>query len=70
MNKQLQAEDAETETERDATKIEIYNWLRPAPRANIGRVIEQIEATHPNYEKKFTGQPAELTKPSAASRPV
>ena len=59
---QLQAEGAKPEAERDATKIQNLQLVAASTQGEYRRVVEQIKATHQNYEKQLTIKPAELSK--------
>jgi len=59
-NAQLQAEQAKPEGDRDKTKIETLKQVVASTQGEFRKVVEQIKASNPNYEKFMTVNPKAL----------
>jgi CHAT domain-containing protein len=59
-NSQLQAEQTKPEGERDKAKIENLKQVVASTQGEFRKVVEQIKASNPNYEKFMTVNPKAL----------
>jgi CHAT domain-containing protein len=59
-NAQLQAEQSKPEAERDKGKIENLKQVVATTQGEFRKVVEQIKASNPNYEKFMTVNPKAL----------
>ncbi len=57
---QLRTEEAKPEAERDKTKIETLKTVVASTQGEFRRVVEQIKASNPNWEKFMTVNPKAL----------
>lgn len=57
---QLRTEEAKPEAERDKTKIENLKTVVASTQGEFRRVVEQIKASNPNWEKFMTVNPKAL----------
>jgi CHAT domain-containing protein len=59
-NAQLQAEQSKPETDRDRAKIANLKQVVASTQGEFRKVVEQIKASNPNYEKFMTVNPKAL----------
>ncbi|HKP01970.1 MAG TPA: CHAT domain-containing protein [Chthoniobacterales bacterium] len=59
-NAQLQAEQSKPEADRDKAKIENLKQVVATTQGEFRKVVEQIKASNPNYEKFMTVNPKAL----------
>ncbi len=59
-NTQLRTEEGKPEAERDKTKIENLKTVVASTQGEFRRVVEQIKASNPNWEKFMTVNPKAL----------